>query len=102
MSPLFQGILLLTFAALVLFVVGPQLGSIDADVDGYPDAPIVVASPNVAAARSDLRTQSFHETRQAPPSKQTTGHQNPAEVEKPAVACQPGRSLLQSVCLLRC
>ena len=103
MSRSFQGILLVTFVALVLFVVGPQLGSIDADEDGYPEVSVVVANsgPSLGAARSELRTQSLQETHQPPPS-QAAIRQNAAQVEKPAVAYQPGRSLLRSACLLRC
>jgi len=38
--------------ALALFVVGPQRGSVDDDLDGNPDIPVVVSGPTLADSAS--------------------------------------------------
>jgi hypothetical protein len=60
-------ILILGLAAIATFVVGPQLGSVDADGDGFPEVLVVVAStsPCTRVSRSalaDSRPQSIDQT----------------------------------------
>jgi hypothetical protein len=38
-----QRILVFAFCATVLFLAGPQIGSLDADEDGFPEVPVAVA-----------------------------------------------------------
>jgi len=42
-------VLLVGLSALLLFVAGPQMGSLDADSDGIPEVPIVLARLNSVA-----------------------------------------------------
>jgi len=58
---------MLALAAIATFVVGPQLGSVDADGDGFPEVLVVVAStsPCTRVSRSPLagsRPQSIDHT----------------------------------------
>jgi hypothetical protein len=39
----------ISLLAIALFTIGPLLGSLDADSDGYPEVPIVVLNPSNAA-----------------------------------------------------
>jgi len=93
-------ILVLGIVAVLLFCLGPQMGSVDTDGDGCPDTPVVVSSstpvvrpPNFASADQPHRiraamvlaimVQSYY-------------------VENDDSVSPAGRAALKSFCSLRC
>jgi hypothetical protein len=92
-------ILVLGIVAVSLFFLGPQIGSLDTDGDGYPDTPVEISAPvapssgfvsnnqpsriRAASVLADVALRSHYGER--------------AESVPPA-----GRAALKSFCLLRC
>src|SRR5579864_3136914 len=97
-------LLVLGLLFLSLFVLGPQMGSIDADGDGYPETAIVVASssPTVKAPSSARKNLPLQEIYNSLGLAVITIQQYHFKINEPDFASQVGRSALQSFCLLRC
>jgi hypothetical protein len=97
-------VVILGLMAIAVFAVGPQLGSVDADEDSYPEVPVVVASTSRAFDSSSA-------TRRAPRRPQSIDN----AVALRLMAVQPYQfgidesefplhrgSAQQSFCVLRC
>jgi hypothetical protein len=96
-------VLLVGFAVLLLFVVGPERGSVDADGDGIPETPVVILSAisAVGTGTSKYELPSELSTRGVPyqiaiPNR-TYIFKSELKIPFPV-----GRSALRSFCLLRC
>jgi len=96
--------LVLGLLFLSLFVLGPQMGSIDADGDGYAETAIVVASssPTVKAPSSARKNLPLKEINKSLGLAVITIQHYYFKIKEPDFASQAGRSALQSFCLLRC
>jgi hypothetical protein len=97
-------VLILGLLAIAGFAVSPQLGSVDADEDGYPEVPVVVASTSPIAdlsssTRRDPRPESIHNA-----VALTLIAVQPYQfgIDESEFALHSGRSALRSFCVLRC
>ena len=98
-STLFVGL-----AALLLFVVGPQLGSLDADGDGVAEVPVALANTNIATGISALAcgASSHRTTRTLPKPVEIPSGTYRFGVQELKSASPIGRLGLQLFCPLRC
>ena len=96
-------ILLVGLTTLLLFVVGPQLGSLDADADGIPEIPVALASTSTVGVTTFTCLVASHRTTRtvANPIAIPTQKRD-LETQEHAIASPVGRSALRSFCLLRC
>ena len=83
-----------------MFFLGPQMGSLDTDGDGYPDTPVVVLSSIPVAQPSSFVSNSQ-------PSRIRAAHVladviRASYVERDDAGSPAGRTALKSFCLLRC
>jgi hypothetical protein len=97
-------VMILGLMAILVFAVGPQLGSVDADEDGYPEVPVVVASTNPAAGLSSStrrgpRPQSVHS---AVALRLMAVQPYQFGIDESEFPLHSGRSAQQSFCVLRC
>lgn len=94
-------VLLSVLMAITLFVVGPQMGSIDDDQDGSPDIAVVVSSPKA----SDV-CRNFHGGQDGIDDGKAVADKlvrtAPFWVSPSSSAPRNGRAVLQAVCVLRC
>ena len=94
-------ILVLGIVAVLLFCLGPQMGSVDTDGDGCPDTPVAISSSTPV-----VRPSSFVSAGQ--PSHRIRGAMVLAlvlhsyYVENDDSGSPAGRAALRSFCLLRC
>jgi len=94
----------LVLVAVALFVIVPQMASVDSDGDGVPDLPAIASGVTPIAVRSsstrkDSGPQEIHST--PAPALVATQPRHP-EADKSDCAAHDGRSTLQSSCTLRC
>ena len=96
-----RSLILLGIVPVLLFFLGPLMGSLDTDGDGYPETPLVISLPVPVAPSS-----SFVSENQA--SRIHTANLladvviPPYFGERDDSASPAGRAALQSFCLLRC
>ena len=95
--------LLIGVAAIALFVVGPQGGSVDDDADGSPDIPIVVTNPvDVADVSARVRAAERRYDIDRPSLSRRAFSTRDVEIpESNSPALNEG-SVLYSWCSLRC
>jgi hypothetical protein len=100
MSPL----VLAAATALLLFVVGPQLGSFDADGDGIPEIPVVLAGTNGAtgATASTGKVASQRVTRDLLTRVVIPTRANAVEIHEFEFSSHVSLAALHSMCPLRC
>ena len=94
----------LVLVAVAMFVIVPQMASVDSDDDGIPDLPAIAigANPIVVpsgSARKDSGPQKVH-NRVVLALIATQPHH--PEADKSACVRHDGRSTLRSSCTLRC
>jgi hypothetical protein len=98
-------ILFAEIAAVALFVLGPQAGSLDDDEDGTPDVPMVVAdsalSEDVSRAVGGNLNSDIVIDLPLPPFRLAEMSNRPSLVDSPLPALSGGRVFL-SCCSLRC
>ena len=90
---------LILLATITLFVLAPQLGSLDVDSDGVPDVPVIVLQVNSQspqAKRCDRQPEVATETASPFLTLKRDG-----KVEA-RIVDEPSGSRLNSVALLRC
>jgi hypothetical protein len=93
-------ILVLGIVAVSLFFLGPQMGSLDTDGDGYPDTPIAVSPITVAPPSSSAWKNPTSPIRAASLLPDVAFPSHDSERAEPV--SQAGRAALKSFCLLRC
>lgn len=94
-------ILLIALSALLLFVVGPQLGSVDADGDGIPESPVALATTNTVGATT-LSCEASHRTIRVAHPVAIPAQTRAFDAQEQTIASPVGRSDLRLFCLLRC
>jgi hypothetical protein len=93
--------ILLGIVAVLLFSVGPQLGSLDTDGDGYPETPVVISiSTPVARPSSFVSTTKSSRIRAASMLADIVNRSYYTERDESGPPA--GRAALRSFCLLRC
>jgi hypothetical protein len=95
----------LVLVTIALFVIVPQMSSVDSDDDGIPDLPtaIAIAANSIAvpssSTRKDSGPQKIHNTVVLALAATQSHH---LEADKSDCVFHDGRSVLQSSCALRC
>jgi len=92
---------ILGIAAVSLFFVGPQLGSLDTDGDGYPDTP-VVAFGSIPVARPSNFVSNKPSSRIRTAGELADFVKGSYLGERDDPGSPAGRTALKSFCLLRC
>ena len=101
-------LLLGALAALALFVVGPQAGSLDDNGDGSPDIPVVVSSPAIVGdgLRSSGVGQQLRSGQALVVLPLLESHTHHIQIDESGAVSGfvflDGRSVLRTSCLLRC
>lgn len=95
-------ILLIALSALLQFVVGPQLGSVDADGDGIPESPVALATANTVGASTLSCKVISHRTIRVAHPVAIPAQTRTFDAQKRTIASPVGRSDLRLFCLLRC
>ena len=103
-SPVMRLVVVLGLLAITLFVAGPQLGSLDADQDGFPEVPVVVGCASPILAGSNLEDECWQALREGPALA--------LKATRPNISTVPGSeripkaifitSTLRSIVVLRC
>ena len=97
----FRWVAILGIAAVSLFFLGPQMGSVDTDGDGYPDTP-VVALGSIPVARPSGFVSSNQPSRIRPAGVLADFVKGSYHGERDDPGSPAGRTALKSFCLLRC
>lgn len=96
-------ILLVGLTTLLLFVVGPQLGSLDADADGIPEIPVALASTSTVGVTTFTCLAASHRTtRNVTNPIAIAMHKRALDTQEHAIASPVGWLALRSFCPLRC
>jgi|SRR5271166_4777094 len=98
-SVLFLGLL-----AVALFVMVPQMASVDSDDDGIPDLPAIAigASPIAHPSSSARKNSRLQKTPDSVVLALVVTGPHHLEANKSDFVSHDGRSILQSFCLRRC
>lgn len=96
--------LLVVLTALLFFVVGPQLGSVDADGDGIPEVSVILASStNTIGVTTFTSKAAFNRTVRAFAIRVAVPVSTPEfDSEEHTIPSSGGRSGLRLFSLLRC
>jgi hypothetical protein len=97
-------VLILVLMAFAVFAVGPQLGSVDADQDGYAEVSVVVANarPTADLSSSMRRSPRLKNIYNAVALTLMAVQPYRFGIDESEFPLPSGRSALQSFCVLRC
>lgn len=91
---------LLIIAAVLLFCLGPQMGSLDTDGDGYPETTLEISTPVPVAQSSSLVSNQPSRIRTASVLADVVIRSYNGE--RDGSGSPAGRAALKSLCMLRC